>query len=298
MPPLPLRAGSAAKSTCPPPPAVLHSAFAPARFKNARPPLQGPSLRRPSKIRARRLNIPMFAERLKIITDHMHTACVRAGRDPAHSVQLVAVSKTHPPASLLEAVDSGVTLFGENRVQEAKAKIPLLPSRCRWHFIGHLQKNKIRQALPLFELLHGVDSLAIARDVDRIAAELGLFPKILLEINLAEESTKFGFTTTQLESQMEGLLALPRLQVSGLMAIPPPAAEPEDSRKYFASLRNMRDQLRVQYKLPLPELSMGMSDDYQVAIEEGATLIRIGSALFGARIGKTWRPTEGDSLDD
>jgi uncharacterized pyridoxal phosphate-containing UPF0001 family protein len=124
----------------------------------------------------------MFAERLKIITDHMHTACVRAGRDPAHSVQLVAVSKTHPPASLLEAVDSGVTLFGENRVQEAKAKIPLLPSRCRWHFIGHLQKNKIRQALPLFELLHGVDSLAIARDVDRIASELGLFPKILFGI--------------------------------------------------------------------------------------------------------------------
>ncbi len=240
----------------------------------------------------------MFADRLKIITDNMNAACVRAGRAPEHSVQLIAVSKTHPPESLLEAVASGVTLFGENRVQEAKAKIPLLPSRCRWHFIGHLQKNKIRQALPLFELLHGIDSLDIARDIDRIASELGLFPKILLEMNVAEESTKFGFTPNQMESQIEDLLALPRLQISGLMAIPPPAATPEDSRKYFVELRKMRDRLSIQFKLPLPELSMGMSDDYEVAIEEGATLVRIGSALFGARIGKTWRPSKGDSLDD
>ncbi len=240
----------------------------------------------------------MFSDRFKAISDKIHAACERAGRTQEGAVQLIAVSKTHPPEALSEALECGVTIFGENRVQEAKAKIPLLPARCRWHFIGHLQKNKIRQALPLFEMLHGIDSLAIARDVDRIASELGLFPKILLEINVAGEGTKFGFTPEQLEAQAESLAILPRLEIAGLMAIPPMASNPEPSRRYFIALRNLRDRVSASFGLPLPELSMGMSGDYEVAIEEGATMVRIGSALFGDRVGKTWRPSETDSLDD
>jgi pyridoxal phosphate enzyme (YggS family) len=240
----------------------------------------------------------MFSDRFKIISHNILKAIERSGRTDPHCVQLVAVSKTHPPEAVLEALENGVTVFGENRVQEAKAKIPLLPSRCRWHFIGHLQKNKIRQALPLFELIHGIDSLTIARDTDRIAAELGLFPKVLLEVNVAAEASKFGFTPEQLESQIEPLLALPRLQISGLMTIPPPAPTPEDSRRYFVALRNLREKISASTQVHLPELSMGMSGDYEVAIEEGATLVRIGSALFGERTGKTWKPPVTDSLDD
>lgn len=240
----------------------------------------------------------MLSDRLQIISDRMREAHARAGRKAEDAVQLVAVSKTHPPESILEALEAGVVVFGENRVQEARAKIPLLPSRCRWHFIGHLQKNKVRQALPLFELLHGVDCLSIARDIDRIAAELGLFPKILLEVNVAGESTKFGFSPEQLRSEIEALLELPRLQITGLMTIPPPVPKPELSRKNFIALRQLRDEISASARLPLPELSMGMSDDYEVAIEEGATFVRIGSALFGERSGKTWHPSRSDSLDD
>ena len=221
----------------------------------------------------------------------------RASRPASENPELVAVSKTHPPEALQEAVANGVLLFGESRLQEAKAKIPLLPPRCRWHFIGHLQKNKIRQALPLFELLHGVDSSQTAREIDRIAAELGLFPKVLLEVNLAGECSKFGFTQDALLREFDGLLQLPRLHIDGLMTIPPPAPDPENSRRYFAGLRELRDQLSKAAGLPLPVLSMGMSGDYVVAVEEGATLVRIGSALFGARSGTTWQPSTSDSLD-
>ena len=152
--------------------------------------------------------------------------------------------------------------------------------------------------MPLFELIHGVDSLAIAQDIDRIAAECGLFPKILLEVNVAGEETKFGFKPDALHSQIEEVLNLPRLQLEGLMTIPPPAPVIEDSRKHFVALRKLRDTLESEFALQLPELSMGMSDDFEIAIEEGATLVRIGTALFGARSGKTWRPSAIDSLDD
>lgn len=240
----------------------------------------------------------MFADRFKIISDKMRAARERSLHKAEGEVRLVAVSKTHPPESILEALECGVRVFGENRIQEAKAKIQRLPSRCHWHFIGHLQKNKIRQALPLFELIHGVDSLAIAKDIDRIASELGLFPKILLEVNVAGEETKFGFSPPVLRAQMGQIGKLPRLQIEGLMTIPPPAPAPEDSRKHFVALRNLRGELESEFALSLPELSMGMSDDFEVAIEEGATLVRIGTALFGSRSGKTWRPEEADSLDD
>ena len=151
-----------------------------------------------------------IADRLLAVQERIASAARRAGREAA-DIELVAVSKTHSPEAVHAALDAGQPLFGESRVQEARAKIPLLPGRARWHFIGHLQKNKIRHALPLFELFHGIDSLEIARDVSRIASETGALPNVLLEINVAGESTKFGFTPERLRIQLEELLALDRL---------------------------------------------------------------------------------------
>jgi len=233
-------------------------------------------------------------ERLAGVRARMAEASRKAGRKPEET-ELVAVTKTHPPEEIQEAIAAGQTLFGENRVQEARAKMPLVSSRARWHFIGHLQKNKVRQALPVFEMLHSVDCLALARDVQRIAEEDGQRPRVLLEVNVAGEGSKFGFKPAALEQELEVLIAeMPRLDVGGLMAIPPFAPKAEDSRKYFAALRELRDRLQAQLRVGLPELSMGMSGDYEVAIEEGATLVRVGTAIFGERTGKTWRPVGED----
>ncbi len=241
-------------------------------------------------------NLP---DRLAAVRATIAEAAVRARR-AADEIELVAVSKTHPPEAVAEAIEAGQLLFGESRVQEARAKIPLLPGRARWHFIGHLQRNKIRHALGLgFELLHGIDSLDTARDLDRMASEAGAFPKVLLEVNVAGESSKFGFSPAKLREQMEELLALGRLQVEGLMTIAPLVPAAEDSRRHFASLREVRDSLQSEFRVPLPRLSMGMSGDYAVAIEEGATLVRVGTAIFGTRSGKAWKPTaEGASYND
>lgn len=240
-----------------------------------------------------------LADRLAAVQASIAEAAARAGR-AREDIELVAVSKTHPPEAVHEAIDAGQLLFGESRVQEARAKIPLLPGRARWHFIGHLQRNKIRHALGLgFELLHGIDSLETARDVNRIANEAGAFPKVLLEVNVAGESSKFGFSPMKLREQMEELLALDRLQIEGVMTIAPLAPKAEDSRPHFAKLRTVRDAVQTEFRVPLPRLSMGMSGDYAVAIEEGATLVRVGTAIFGTRSGKAWKPAaEGASLDD
>lgn len=224
-----------------------------------------------------------LVERLEAVRGQIATAAARAGRS-GDEIELVAVTKAHPPETILEAIDAGHMLFGESRVQEARAKIPLLPSRARWHFIGHLQKNKIRHALALgFELFHGIDSLDLAHELSRIAGETGAQPRILLEVNVAGESTKFGFAPMRLREQIEELLALDRLEIEGLMTIAPFAPEPEPSRRHFAALRELRDQLQDEFRAPLPQLSMGMSGDYTVAVEEGATLVRVGTAIFGAR---------------
>jgi len=198
-------------------------------------------------------------------------------------IELVAVTKTHPAEIVREAVDAGQTLFGESKVQEARVKIPLLPSNLRWHFIGHLQKNKIRHALPFFEMMHSVDSVDLAQAIDRIAQEDGLHPRILLEVNVAGEGSKFGFKATTLRAELESLLMLPRLSIEGLMCIPPLAEEAETSRPYFVELRKLRDALEKEFQVKLPQLSMGMTNDYRVAVEEGATLVRVGTAIFGER---------------
>jgi pyridoxal phosphate enzyme (YggS family) len=240
-----------------------------------------------------------IAENLAAVRARIAAAAGRAHRR-ADDIELVAVSKTHPPDAVTEAVAAGQFVFGESRVQEARAKIPLLPGRARWHFIGHLQSNKLRHALGLgFDLLHGVDSLEIARDLDRLTGEAGAFPKVLLEVNVAGESSKFGFSPAKLRAQLEELLSLGRLQIEGLMTIAPFAPEAESSRPHFVALRELRDQLQTEFRLPLPRLSMGMSGDYEVAIEEGATLIRVGTAIFGTRRGKAWKPAaESATFDD
>jgi hypothetical protein len=149
--------------------------------------------------------------------------------------------------------------------------------------IGHLQSNKIRKVLPAVEMIHSVDRLDLAREIDRIAIELGLYPKVLLEVNVAGEASKFGFAPETLKGQLEDLLTLDRLEIQGLMCVPPPVEKPEDARRYFAKLRELRDDLERRAGAPFPTLSMGMSHDYPIAVEEGATIVRIGSAIFGER---------------
>src|SRR5437763_6474383 len=221
-------------------------------------------------------------ENLERVRDQMAQAAQLSGRSVAE-IELVAVSKTHAAEIVREAIAAGQLLFGESKVQEARAKIPLLPSHLRWHFIGHLQKNKIRHALPLFEMIHSVDSLDLAQAIDRIAQEDGLHPRILLEVNVAGEGSKFGFKASTLRAELESLLMLPRLSIEGLMCIPPFVEEAEASRKYFIELRELRDALEKEFQVKLPHLSMGMTNDYSVAVEEGATLVRVGTAIFGER---------------
>jgi pyridoxal phosphate enzyme (YggS family) len=201
----------------------------------------------------------------------------------ADEIELIAISKTHDAARIREAHEAGQEVFGESRVQEARVKIPELPSRVRWQFVGHLQKNKIRQALPLFELFHSVDSLALGQEINRIAEEEGVRPRVLLEVNVSGEGSKFGFSPDKLRAEMEALLDFSRLTIEGLMTIPPLAPEAESSRRFFAQLRELRDALQKEFAVEFPHLSMGMTNDFPVAVEEGATLVRVGTAIFGAR---------------
>src|SRR5213596_1161984 len=223
-----------------------------------------------------------IAENLERVSEQITQAAAKAGR-AVNEIELVAITKTHPADKVREAIEAGHTLFGESRIQEARAKIPELPSNFRWHFVGHLQKNKIRHALPLFEMIHSVDSLELAQDVNRIAEEEGLHPRVLLEVNVAGEGSKFGFAPEKLRAEMESLLALPRLSILGLMTIPPLAEEAEASRKYFVELRELRDRLQTEFHVDLGQLSMGMTNDFPIAVEEGATLVRVGTAIFGER---------------
>lgn len=222
------------------------------------------------------------AENLQRVRAEIAAACARAGR-AAGDVELVAVSKKQPAEKISAAEAAGQLLFGESRVQEARAKLPLCSSRLRWHFIGHLQKNKIRHALPLFELFHGIDSLALAQDIERIAEEEGLRPRMLLEVNVAGEASKHGFAPENLRRDLEAALSLGRSTIEGLMTIPPFAPEAEASRRYFVALRELREALETEFAVKLPTLSMGMSGDFAVAVEEGATLVRVGTAIFGSR---------------
>ena len=207
---------------------------------------------------------------------------MRAGRD-AESVRLVAVSKTVPADVVRRAVSLGQNLFGENRIQEALPKMEEAGPEARWHFVGHLQTNKARQAVGRFELIHGVHDPGLVDELDRRAAAKGIVQGVLAQANLAGESTKHGAGEEGLDRLVEAAARAPHLDLRGLMIIPPPVDDPESSRRWFARLRGLRDRFADRLGRPLPELSMGMTDDFEVAIEEGATLVRVGRAIFGER---------------
>lgn len=223
-----------------------------------------------------------LAANLEAIERRLVAACERAGRD-RNSVTLLAVTKAQPPEAVQAGADLGLTLFGENKVQEAKAKIPLCPGRLHWHFIGHLQSNKCRDAVSLFEMIHSVDSLALAQEINKRAEQAAKTMPVLLEVNAVGEASKFGYRPEQLLVELATINQLPRIEIHGLMTIPPWSPEAEKARPVFRRMRELKERCEQILGVPLPYLSMGMSSDFEVAIEEGATMIRIGTALFGPR---------------
>ncbi len=228
------------------------------------------------------MNGESIAERIGRVRARLAAACARAGRDPS-TVQIVAVSKNHPPESVEAAAAAGLTVFGENRVQEAAAKIPQCSSRLEWHLVGHLQSNKARPAVLLFHAIHSVDSPDLLRRLDRIAGEEGRRLRLLLEVNVSGESSKFGLKPEALTDTLRIAESLPRVEIVGLMTMPPISEDPERARMFFRALRELRDRTRAETGFELPELSMGMSHDFEVAVEEGATMVRIGTDIFGPR---------------
>lgn len=222
--------------------------------------------------------MPELADRLAALRGRIAAACGEAGREPGE-VELLAVSKTFPAAAVREAYDAGQRAFGESRQQEAAPKIEALPADIRWHFIGSLQRNKVRKVLGGFGWVHSVDSLRLAEYLDRVAGEEGRRPGVYLEVNVAGEASKGGFSPDELLAAAESLPALEHLELLGLMAIPPE----EGARGWFARTRELRDRVEARSGLRLPGLSMGMSGDFEDAVREGSTIVRVGSALFGNR---------------
>jgi PLP dependent protein len=225
-----------------------------------------------------------LADNLKTLRERIAQAAVRAGRNP-EEVRLVAVSKTKPAAAIAEAFQCGQTIFGENYVQELVAKEAELPKGICWHFIGHLQSNKVRQIAGLVEMIHSVDRLSLAQEIDRQWGLLGKKCEVLIQVNISREATKSGTTAEEAFDLVREVAKLPHLQVTGLMTMPPFFDDPEGARRYFAGLKELSRQIETA-RIPgveMRELSMGMSGDFEVAIAEGATLVRVGSALFGER---------------
>ena len=219
-------------------------------------------------------------------------AAARAGRDPA-TVLLLPVTKGQPPEAVHAAADLGMSVFGENKVQEARAKIPLCPVHLRWHMIGHLQSNKCRDAVHFFDMIQSADSLALAEEIDKRAGQAAKTLPLLLEVNVAGESAKSGYRPDTLLKELEGLNALKRIEIQGLMTVAPWTPDPEKVRPVFRRLRELKVQCEQILGASLPHLSMGMSGDFEIAIEEGATIVRIGTALFGPRPAAKMRPGPG-----
>ena len=228
-----------------------------------------------------------ISARLEEIRDRVVRAAERAGREPG-DVRLIAVSKTRPPEDVHAALAAGVSELGENKIQEAEAKIPAVAAGegVRWHFIGHLQKNKARKAVELFDVIHSVDSRAIGERIDRIAGELGKVQPVLVQVDLAGEATKHGVAEAELAETLRALSECRHLRLEGLMVLPPIADDPDDVRPYFRKLRELAADARERGWLASEELSMGMTHDFEIAIEEGATLVRLGTAIFGPRAKK------------
>ncbi len=223
-------------------------------------------------------------ENLALVKERIAQACARVKRDP-EEITIVAVSKEKPVELIKEAIGAGITHFGENRVQEAQRKIPLVGSGVEWHLVGTLQTNKVKKALELFHIIESVDSLHLAQEIARRCEQQGKTVPILIEVNTSGEPTKHGVKPEGLFQLINAVLALPRLELIGLMTIGPGWAieNPSASRPCFKLLARLAQQAREKFAIPLPHLSMGMSSDFEVGVEEGATILRIGTALFGPR---------------
>jgi len=235
--------------------------------------------------------VSSIADNIKLVNQRIRAAAERVGRD-ASAIALIAVSKAIEPDFVEAALASGQTVFGESKVQEAKAKIPAVSSRARWHMIGHLQSNKARDAVALFDLIHSVDSRKLAEEVNKWSEGSGKTQAVLLEVNVSGEGSKFGLKPEDLESTLNDINHLSRLEVRGLMTVAPFAEEAAQVRPYFRRLRELRDALGLR------DLSMGMSHDFEVAIEEGATMVRIGSAIFGERKAVGRLPSRGEAGEE
>ncbi len=220
-------------------------------------------------------------ENFQQVLERIERAARRAGRDPKE-VSLVAVSKTVETERIREAIDAGVTILGENYVQEAQKKIEEIGKSVAWHFIGHLQSNKAKLAVRLFDVIHCIDSIPLAEELNRRAQQMDRKIPVMIEVNLSGETTKFGTEEEEVMALAQGVLKSDHLSLDGLMTMPPYVDDPEMNRPYFARLRALKEKL-ANGGIPLKDLSMGMSNDFEVAIEEGATCVRVGTAIFGAR---------------
>jgi pyridoxal phosphate enzyme (YggS family) len=223
-----------------------------------------------------------IADNLRKVREQIAAACAVVGRDPS-TVTLCAVSKMHPLEMVMEAYAAGQLDFGENYVQEAREKVEQSSDGPRWHFIGHLQRNKVKYIAPWVQMIHTVDTVALADEINKRAAQHARTIDVLVQVNIAQEDVKSGCDPAQAKELIMAMAALPNLRLRGLMTMPP-FWEAEELRPFFRQLRELRDCLQTETGLPLPELSMGMSSDFNVAIEEGATIVRIGTAIFGDRI--------------
>lgn len=225
----------------------------------------------------------MVSENLKIVKDRIAQACRRAGREP-EEVKIVAVTKTHPPEVIKEAISAGVNIIGENRVQEAEEKFREIGNTVEWHMVGHLQRNKVRKALSIFSMIHSVDSLSLAEVLDVESAKMGKLPPCLIEVNTGGEESKFGVQPDEVAGLIAGVLKLEQIKLVGLMTVGPLTRDRDKIKHSFRLLRELRDRAENVFGCYLPHLSMGMSDDFEIAVEEGATLVRLGRVLFGPRV--------------
>jgi pyridoxal phosphate enzyme, YggS family len=225
-----------------------------------------------------------IADNINTIKQRIVSAAVKCGRDP-DSIKLLAVTKTIPTEYIIKAIDAGIAMLGENYVQEAKNKIAAIGSRARWHMIGHLQTNKAKYVVTLFDYVHSVDRLELAQELDKRAGLINRKINILIEVNVSGEESKNGIPADDAPALFKQIAGLENLAVRGLMTMAPYSNDPENARPYFSALRNLRDNISRQQisGIQMEELSMGMTDDFEVAIEEGATIVRIGRAIFGER---------------
>jgi pyridoxal phosphate enzyme (YggS family) len=225
-----------------------------------------------------------IADNLKTVIDRIASAAKRAGRDPA-SIMLVVVTKTVDVESIRQAVAAGASVLGENRVQEARGKIEKLGNLARWHLIGRLQSNKAKYAVKLFDLIHSIDDLELARELDKQASKIGKVQDILIEVSVAGEAAKAGVAMQDVAALVREAAKLKNISIRGLMTIPPYSEDPENSRSFFRKLRELAVTINKENipTVSMKELSMGMSGDFEVAVEEGATMVRVGTAIFGER---------------